>query len=102
MNYGRAEAWYHAAAEHGDTNAIANLGVMSLLGQGAPADDLEAYTWIQSAVGLGHHSLGPVLAILERRIAGHAEALPDSIVPEVPALRPCTQPHCDYCRCNAA
>jgi TPR repeat protein len=104
----RAGAWYRKAAGSGDSHAIANLGVMSLLGQGAPADDLEAYTWIQSAVGLGHQWLRPVLDLLERRItgacgdAGDSGRILASVSPEAPALGPCTRPGCDPSRCNVA
>jgi TPR repeat protein len=107
----RAGTWYRKAAGSGDSHAIANLGVMSLLGQGAPADDLDAYTWVQSAVGLGHEWLRPVLDLLERRVTGgdgYDDAASDSrrilasVSPETPTLRPCTQPGCDPSRCNVA
>ena len=105
----RAGIWYRKAAGSGDSYAIANLGVMSLLGQGAPADDLDAYTWVQSAVGLGHHWLRPALDLLERRITGgqgyddaDSRSILAAVSPETPALRPCTQPGCDPSRCNVA
>jgi TPR repeat protein len=107
----RAGTWYRKAAGSGDSHAITNLGVMSLLGQGAPADELDAYTWIQSAVGLGHAWLRPVLDLLERRItggdgyddgAGDNRRILASVSPETPALGPCTQPGCDPSRCNVA
>ena len=105
VDYDQAAAWYRRAAGSGDGNAIANLGVMSLLGQGNPADDLEAYTWIQSAVGLGHEWLRPALDELERRIAGQAgseDACRIAVAPETPVLSPCKQPGCDPSRCNVA
>ena len=107
LDYERAGTWYRKAAGSGDSHAIANLGVMSLLGQGAPADDLDAYTWVQSAVGLGHRWLRPVLDLLDRRVsgggdAGDSERILASVSPEIPALRPCTQPGCDPSRCNVA
>jgi len=107
VDYERAGAWYRRAAGGGDSHAIANLGVMSLLGQGAPADDLDAFTWVQSAVGLGHQWLRPVRDLLERRItgasdAGEGDCMLASVSPETPALGPCTQPHCDLSRCTAA
>ena len=106
VDYERAGAWYREAAGSGDGHAIANLGVMSLLGQGAPADDLDAYTWVQSAVGLGHEWLRPALDWLERRVTGREVASSDgmlaSISPETPVLGPCTQPGCDPSRCNVA
>ena len=107
VDYERAGAWYRKAAGGGDSHAIANLGVMSLLGQGAPADDLDAYTWVQSAVGLGHEWLRPALGVLERRVTGGGEAaggprILASLSPETPALRPCTQPGCDPSRCDVA
>jgi TPR repeat protein len=103
----RAGTWYRKAAGSGDSHAMANLGVMSLLGQGAPADDLDAYTWVQSAVGLGHAWLRPVLDLLERRVtgggdAGDSDRILASVSPETPALGPCTQPGCDPSRCNVA
>ena len=107
VDYQRAADWYRRAAGGGDSNAITNLGVMSLLGQGTPADDLEAYTWVQSAVGLGHDWLRPALDILERRIIapGHpadAARILAAVAPEIPDLGPCTQPCCDPSRCNLA
>jgi len=106
-NYNRAAAWYRMAAGSGDGNAITNLGVMSLLGQGAPADDLDAFAWVQSAVSLGHRWLRPALAMLQQRITGAGEAgdsrlILASLSPEVPALLPCTQPSCDSSRCSGA
>lgn len=104
VNYARAAEWYRKAAGSGDSHAIANLGVMSLLGQGAPADDLDAYSWIQSAVGLGHAWLRPVLDLLERRItgrdAGDSGCILALVSPEAPALVPCTRPVCDPSRCD--
>lgn len=102
VDYEQARTWYGRAAGSGDDYAIANLGVMSLLGQGSPAGDLEAYTWIQSAVGLGHAWLRPALEMLEARINGRGGAadplLP--VAPERPVFGPCTQPGCDPSRCN--
>jgi TPR repeat protein len=106
----RAGVWYRKAAGSGDSHAIANLGVMSLLGQGAPADDLDAYTWVRSAVGLGHEWLRPALDLLERRVTGgedfengaDRDRILASVLPETPAFRPCTQPGCDPSRCNVA
>src|SRR5262245_23834950 len=69
----RAAAWYGYAAAGADRYAMANLGMMWLAGQGVKADELEAYTWIRSAVGLGDQGLIPVLTVLENRIAGRAE-----------------------------
>ncbi len=99
VDFERAGAWYHRAAGSGDSYAIANLGLMSALGQGAPADDLDAYAWIQSAVGLGHRWLGPVLDVLERRVAGGADPIPCALAPQTPEFRPCTQSICDRSRC---
>jgi len=59
VDFERAADWYRKAAGGGDSFAIANLGVMRLLGQGAAADEVDAYTWLQSAVGLGHTGLRP-------------------------------------------
>lgn len=105
VDYQRAAAWYRRAAGGGDSNAITNLGVMNLLGQGTPADDLEAYTWMQSAVGLGHEWLRPALEIVERRITApgspvDAARILAAVAPEIPAFDPCTQPCCDPSRCN--
>ena len=106
VDYERAGVWYRRAAGSGDAYAIANLGVMSLLGQGTAADDLDAYCWIQCAVGLGHKWLRPVLDVLERRITGRGEPGSDpvlaSVSPETPALGPCTLPGCDPSRCRVA
>ena len=105
VDFARAGCWYRKAAGSGDGHSIANLGVMSLLGQGVPADDVDAYAWLQSAVGLGHEWLRPALDVLERRITGGpeaagAEGILAAIAPEVPALSPCTQPGCDPSRCT--
>jgi TPR repeat protein len=105
VDFARARDWYGRAAGGGDGNAITNLGVMSLLGQGSPADDLEAYTWIQSAVGLGHQWLRPALEMLERRIRerggdGEAAGAMGPVAPEVPVFGPCSQPGCDPSRCK--
>ena len=107
IDYQLAGAWYQKAAAAGDRHAIANLGVMSLLGQGAPPDDLEAYTWIRSAVGLGHEQLRPALVLLERRIAGkpdlcNAGPILAALQPEEPVLVPCARPGCDPSRCESA
>ena len=107
VDYARAAEWYRRAAAGGDSYAITNLAVMSLLGQGAPADDLDAYTWTASAVGMGHVWLRPILETLERRInssagaADAARAIPP-VSPEIPVFGPCTQPGCDPSRCNVA
>lgn len=96
-----AAEWYRKAAGSGDSYAIANLGVMSLLGQGRMADDVEAYTWLQSAVGLGHETLRPALDLLERRITGRGEGCEISIEPLIPMASPCARAVCDPCRCDA-
>ena len=105
VDYECAAYWYSRAAGSGDGHAIANLGIMSLLGQGAPADDLDAFAWLQSAVGLGHQWLRPALLLVEQRITGGVEP-PDAasilaaITPESPVLAPCARPACDPSRCT--
>jgi TPR repeat protein len=107
LDFERAAWWYGEAAAAGDDYAIANLGLMSLLGE-VPADDLDAYAWIESAVGLGHSKLRPALEILRRRINGEpvdprdGDGMLASTMPEVPPARPCTRTICDPCRCTAA
>ena len=105
VDFERAAEWYRQAAAGGDSYAIANLGLMSLLGQGMIADDVDAYVWLQSAVGLGHKDLRPVLAMLERSIAGQGAAdgsrMRTLIAPRTPAIRPCTRAACDPSRCDA-
>src|ERR1035438_1926480 len=95
VDFVRAGNWYREAAGSGDSYAIANLGVMSLLGQGAPADDLDAYAWLQSAVGLGHERLRPALELVERRVTGgglensrpeNRERVLAALAPESPVL----------------
>ena len=102
VDFKRAEGWYRKAAAGGDSVAIANLGIMSLLGQGAPADYVEAFIWLQTAVGLGHKPLRPVLDQLERRItgAGGAAHLQPAVCPQIPAMRPCAKAACDPSRCS--
>jgi len=109
VDYQRAASWYRKAACCADPNAIANLGCMSALGQGVPADDVDAFTWLQSAVTLGHGELRPALEVMERRISGGgAAAAADAAVilalvaPNIPNLRPCTLPECTPSRCTAA
>jgi len=104
VDFDCAAAWYRKAAAGGDSYAIANLGVLSLSGQGAIADEIDAYTWLQSAVGLGHTRLRPVVELLEQRITDEgdcAAALP-SIAPQTPPARPCVRKVCDYSLCEAA
>jgi hypothetical protein len=101
----RAAYWYRKAAAGGDSRAIANLGVMSLLAQGPPASDADAYAWVQSAVGLGHEWLRPALGVLERRITtGVADAagagILASVSPEEPLFPACTRAECDPSRAN--
>jgi len=108
VDFERAAEWYRKAACSGDSYAIANLGVMSLLGQGMAADPLDAYAWLRSAVGLGHQQLRPALDRLERDITGGCRGpypLEDeflaSLTPEMPVARPCTHTVCDPSRCPA-
>lgn len=102
-DYRRAEKWYCEAAAGGDSHAMANLGVINLSGQRATADDLDAYAWILSAVGLGREWLRPILAVLEQRISGVGDPAGDrtlaSVAPENPFFRACSLPTCDPCRC---
>lgn len=106
-NYALAAQWYRCAAGAGDANSMTNLGVMSLLGQGAPPDDIDAYTWVQSAVGLGHDWLRPALEMLEHSIRGTAETgerarVLAGMAPEEPHFSSCTQSGCDPSRCKVA
>jgi TPR repeat protein len=104
VDYNQAAAWYRKAACAADGPAIANLGLMCMLGQGGPADDLEAYGWVRSAVGTGHEWLRPALDLLEQRIAGRtpedAARTLASLSPEIPAVGPCTLPACDPSLCQ--
>jgi hypothetical protein len=104
VDFEQAAGWYRKAAAGGDSCSIANLGVMSFLGQGTVADDVDAYTWLRSAVGLGHKRLRPVIDLLERRITGNSRAGDGRIVswisPQTPEVRPCTRAACDPCRCD--
>jgi TPR repeat protein len=104
IDYERAAAWYRRAACGADDCAMANLGVMALLGQPGPADEQEAYCWIRSAVAMGHARLRPALDWLERRIVRGVgeESLRPSISLEIPASRPCTQSACVHSLCNVA
>jgi TPR repeat protein len=104
VDYECAAAWYRKAAGGGDSHAMANLGVMSLLGQRMPVDEVDAYAWVQSAVGMGHQWLRPVLDVLEWRITGREaagdERILASVAPEMPALGPCLRLACDPSRCD--
>ena len=92
-----AAAWYRKAAAGGDSCALANLGVLSL------DNEIDAYTWLQSAAGLGHAQLRPAVDLLEKRIIGAigAETVP-SLTPQAPASRPYSRPVCDHSLCDAA
>jgi hypothetical protein len=84
---------------------MANLGVMCLLGEGEIADELDAYIWFQSAVGLGRKRLRPVLDVLEHRIVGdggNSDRILAAVGPQTPPLRPCTRADCDPARCDNA
>jgi len=105
VDYALAGLWYRKAASGGDSTAMTNLGVMNLLGQGGAADELEAYTWMQSAVGMGHDWLRPAVEVLERRITAPGDPVDAArilaqVAPEIPNLGPCTRPDCDVSRCN--
>jgi TPR repeat protein len=109
LDYDRAASWYRRAACCADPDAIANLGLMAAAGQGAPADEIDAFTWLESAVALGHGELRPALEVLERRISGggaiaaaDAARILASVAPTMPKLRPCTLPKCSPTRCSAA
>lgn len=104
VDYKQAADWHRKAACVGDRYAIANLGVASLHGLGAAADDIEAYTWLQSAAGLGLTNLRAPVAWLERRISGlganDGESAPP-VSPQTPARQPCIRLACDPSRCEA-
>jgi TPR repeat protein len=105
VNFERAAGWYRKAAGSGDSYAMANLGVMCLLGEGEIADELDAYIWFQSAVGLGRKRLRPVLDVLEHRIVGdcgNSDRILAAVAPQTPPLRPCTRADCDPARCDNA
>ena len=102
VDYEQAAHWYRRAASHGDSCAMANLGVMSLLGHGPDAGDIEAFIWLQSAAGLGHRDLRPALSWLERRITSErSDGVSPAVLPESPPAHPCTMPVCDPSRCGA-
>jgi hypothetical protein len=103
-DFEQAASWYRKAAAGGDSCAMANLGVMSFLGQGTVTDDVDAYTWLRSAVGLGRKRLLPVIDLLERRLTGDSRE-PDGgiaclVSPQTPEVRPCPRAVCDPCLCD--
>jgi TPR repeat protein len=104
VDFEQAASWYRKAAAGGDSCAMANLGVMSFLGQGTVADDIDAYTWLRSAVGLGHEQLRPALDLLERRLTGdsreHDSRMECLVSPQAPEVRPCQRAVCDPCLCD--
>ena len=104
VDFEQAAGWYRKAAAGGDSCAMANLGAMSLLGQGTVADDVDAYTWLRSAVGLGHERFLPVIDLLERRLTGdsheHDSRIVSGISPQTPEVRPCPRAVCDPCLCE--
>jgi len=68
------------------------------------ADDVDAYTWLRSAVGLGRKQLLPVIDLLERRLTGDSRE-PDGgiaclVSPQTPEVRPCSRAVCDPCLCD--
>lgn len=64
-DYARAVGWFRAAAESGDRDGIAMLGLCQLEGLGIPADPVQARVLLVRAAGLGsamgHYQLGRVL-----------------------------------------
>ena len=53
QDYGKAVKWYRRAAEHGQTGAQFNLGVMYRNGLGVGQDPAEAALWFQRAAEAG-------------------------------------------------
>jgi hypothetical protein len=104
MDFEQAAGWYRMAAAGGDSCAMANLGVMSFLGQGTVADDVDADTWLRSAVGLGHKRFLPVMDLLERRLTGnfceHDSRIACLVSPQTPEVRSCPRTVCDSCLCD--
>jgi TPR repeat protein len=87
----QAAEWYRKAAEQGDADAQATLGVLYSLGQGVPHSDVEAYYWLDLAAAvkgpnqekyaanrqmIGTHITADELADVEERVAKWLAAHP--------------------------
>ena len=66
-DYRRAAGWFRAAAETGDHDGVAMLGLCHLEGLGLPADPVQARALLERAAAngsaIGHFQLGRVLLI---------------------------------------
>ena len=63
-----AVKWYRKAAEQGDADAQANLGLMYALGVGVPKDLVQAHAWCNIAGAKGHEPAKRGLAIIEEEM----------------------------------
>jgi len=61
-----AVKWYRRAAEQGDADAQANLGVMYANGAGVPQNYVLAYMWANLAASTGSEKAGKNRDILAR------------------------------------
>jgi TPR repeat protein len=70
ISLGEARRRFLIDAEAGDPVAQYNLGIMSLLGQGSPADLAEAKLWFRKAADGGHNDAALNLSHLEAHFEG--------------------------------
>ena len=47
-----AAKWYRLAADQGDSDAQYRLGLMYMMGQGVPPDDVRAHVWLYLSLNL--------------------------------------------------
>src|SRR6202012_409884 len=61
-NWKEAAKWYQQAAEHGNSDAQVNLGVLYMDGRGVNADLAQAYKWLKLAYNQGNNKSKPLLS----------------------------------------
>jgi TPR repeat protein len=77
----QAVLWYEMAAGLAEAPAMANLGLLHLLGDGVQQDAVEAFPWLSSAVGLGMQAYRPVMEYC------HFQVLHDLPSPPEPGVK---------------
>lgn len=63
-----ARKWFEHAAIGGNSEAMFNLGVMMMKGEGGPTDQPKAWAWFKLAQAGGSQKAAPALAALEARM----------------------------------
>lgn len=63
-----ARKWFEQGAIGGNSEAMFNLGVMMMKGEGGPVDQPKAWAWFKLAQAGGNQKATPALATLEQRM----------------------------------